>query len=106
MVASVTIGVGVDNAIHFLLQYRRQRSLSENTTQVLADTLRITGRPIFLTTASIVCGLLVLVLASFKPIVYFGVLVILALSTTTLATLFVMPAILAFVNRRRIGQVR
>lgn len=106
MVSSVTIGVGVDNAIHFLLQYRRLRSYSDNIIQVLIDTLRTTGRPIFITTAAIVCGLLVLVLASFKPIVYFGVLVILTLSSTSLATLFVMPAILAFLNRRRKDQVR
>jgi predicted RND superfamily exporter protein len=102
MVSSVTIGVGVDDAIHFLFQYRRQREKSPyNTVQVLTETLSITGRPILLTTTAIVSGLLVLVFATFKPIVYFGILVVIALSATCLATLFVLPAILAITSREK-----
>lgn len=100
MVSSVTIGVGVDDAIHFLFQFRRQnKKHPEDIARVLTNTLSITGRPILLTTAAIVGGLLVLVLASFKPIAYFGILIIVALSATCLATLFVIPAILAVTRR-------
>jgi predicted RND superfamily exporter protein len=100
MVSSVTIGVGVDDAIHLLFQYRRQREEnSDDPLQVLIRTLSITGRPILLTTVAIVSGLVVLVFASFKPILYFGMLVIVALSATCLATLFVLPAVL-MVSRR------
>jgi predicted RND superfamily exporter protein len=100
MVSSVTIGVGVDDAIHFLFQFRRQKKRHPNDiARVLTNTLSITGRPILLTTVAIVGGLLVLVLASFKPIAYFGILIIVALSATCLATLFVVPAILAVFRR-------
>jgi predicted RND superfamily exporter protein len=100
MVSSVTIGVGVDDAIHFLFQYRRQKKKHPHDIgRILTHTLSITGRPILLTTAAIVGGLLVLVLASFKPIAYFGILIIVALSATCLATLFVVPAILVILSR-------
>ena len=69
--------------------------------QVLSDTLGITGRPILLTTAAIVSGLLMLVTASFKPIVYFGILVVAAMSATCVATMFVLPALLVVNTRRR-----
>jgi predicted RND superfamily exporter protein len=59
------------------------------------QSLRITGRPILLTTVSIVAGMSVLIFASFKPIIYFGVLVIFALSSTCIGTLVALPAVLA-----------
>jgi predicted RND superfamily exporter protein len=101
MVSSVAIGVGVDDAIHLILQYRLQLKRNpRDIARVIADTLRSTGRPILLTTVSIVCGLAVLTFASFKPIVYFGILVIIALSATCGATVIVLPAILSLRGKR------
>ncbi len=42
-----------------------------------------------------VAGLAVLALASFRPIVYFGVLVVFTLAATCASTLLVLPALLA-----------
>ena len=67
MVASVAIGIGVDDSIHFLLQYRKQLERTEGTGDPLRNTLHIAGRPIILTSTSIVGGILVLCLSSFKP---------------------------------------
>lgn len=95
MVSSVAIGVGVDDAIHFLIQYRNQLGKYPNDIRkVLFYTFKITGRPIVLTTISIVAGMLVLVLASFLPIGYFGILVSLALVGALIGTLVFLPAIL------------
>jgi len=102
MVSSVAIGVGVDDSIHFLIQYRRQ--LSENPgdiATVIGNTMRITGRPIVLTTLSIVAGLSILGFAVFRPIIYFGLLVVLTLAATCLGTIIVLPAVLSF--RRSAG---
>jgi hydrophobe/amphiphile efflux-3 (HAE3) family protein len=96
MVSCVAIGVGVDNSIHFLIQFRRQLCLfPEAIDKVLSHTLRIAGRPILLTTVSTVGGLLLLALASFRPIIYFGLLVAMALFTTAVGTLVILPAILS-----------
>ncbi len=95
MVSSVAIGVGVDDAIHFLIQYKKQLQIyPDNINKVIFYTFKITGRPIVLTTISIVAGMLVLVLASFLPIGYFGLLVSLALVGALLGTLIFLPAVL------------
>ena len=95
MVSSVAVGMGVDDAIHFILSYRRRLDrLPGNPRRAVTATLLETGRPIFLTSLSIVAGLLVLVLASFRPIVYFGVLVVFTLAATCASTLIVLPALL------------
>lgn len=95
MVSSVAIGVGIDDAIHFLIQYKRQlNQYPNNISRVLYNTFKITGRPILLTTISIVCGMLVLSIASFLPIRYFGVLVSLALVGALIGTLLFLPATL------------
>jgi predicted RND superfamily exporter protein len=106
MFSSVAIGVGVDNSIHFLLQYRKQLSLGIPPATAIQRTLEIAGRPIVLTTASVVGGLLVLLFASFRPIIYFGLLVATALTTAMVATLVVLPVVLEFDWRLRERRAR
>jgi predicted RND superfamily exporter protein len=95
MVSSVAIGVGVDDAIHYLLQFKRQMLMGGSIKDVLHSCGKISGRPIALTTASIVCGLMVLTLASFKGIAYFGALVSFTLTFTMIGTLIILPAMLS-----------
>jgi predicted RND superfamily exporter protein len=102
MVSSVAVGVGVDDAIHLILHYRGRRKLEpRDADKTLAETVGVTGRPILLTTLSIVAGLLVLTLASFRPVVYFGLLLVFALSATCASTLTVLPALISLSRRRR-----
>ena len=107
MIANIAVGVGVDNSIHLLLQFRRQKKLyPDDIPKVFENTLTITGRPILLTSASIVGGLLILVFASFVPIFYFGILVSLTLFATAVGSLAVLPVILSLAmrwSRRRIA---
>jgi predicted RND superfamily exporter protein len=101
MFSSVALGVGIDDSIHLLISYRRQMALHREQTgqvdrkSVLTHTLRTAGRPIFVTSISLVAGLLVLIFSQFMPILYFGVLVSLALFTTTVGALVILPAILS-----------
>lgn len=92
--ASVTVGTGVDNAIHFLVRFnnRKNRHPNQPLRVIIEHTLQETGRPIVLTSSSIILGMLVLTLASFAPIQYFGLLLAIALLTTTISTLFTLPS--------------
>ena len=102
MVSAVAIGVGVDDAIHFLLHYRMHlREQAGDKQMAVKQTMVVTGRPILLTTVSIVGGLLVLSLASFRPIVYFGILVVVTLSAACASTLVVLPVILLVTRNSR-----
>ena len=92
--ASIAIGIGVDNAIHLVIQYRRQREIwPGGPEKVIEHTLKAAGRPMVLTTLSIMAALLVFVFSAFRPIVYFGVLISLSLVMTTAGAL--IPALAA-----------
>ncbi len=103
MVSSIAIGVGVDDAIHFLIQFRKQWGTGEQDIQTaIRNTMNITGRPIVLTTLAIDGGLLILGFGMFKPIVYFGLMVIITLSAACLGTVLVLPAVLSIGRRRNV----
>jgi predicted RND superfamily exporter protein len=98
MFSSVAMGVGIDDSIHLILWYRRQLKEFPDPAErhkALVCTLVIAGRPIVLTSLTIVAGLAVLVFSRFMPILYFGMLVSLALVTTTLGALIILPAVLS-----------
>ena len=102
MESAVAIGVGVDDAINFLLHYiLHLREQAGDKQMAVKQTMVVTGRPILLTTVSIVGGLLVLSLASFRPIVYFGILVVVTLSAACASTLVVLPVILLVTRNSR-----
>lgn len=105
MVSSIAIGVGVDDSIHFLIQFRKQWAAGkQDIYTAITKTMNITGRPIVLTTLAIDGGLLILGFGLFKPVVYFGMLVIVTLTATCLGTVLVLPAVLSF-GRGRYGSL-
>ena len=59
---------------------------------LLSQTLEETGRPILLSSISLIAGLMMLLFESFIPVKYFGLLLSFALLVTTAATLFILPA--------------
>lgn len=98
MFCSVAMGVGIDDSIHLLVWHRRMLARYPDPAdrgQALSETLVIAGRPMLLTSLTIVTGLLVLVFSRFMPILYFGLLVSLALFTTTVGALVALPAVLS-----------
>jgi hydrophobe/amphiphile efflux-3 (HAE3) family protein len=106
MFSSVAMGVGIDDSIHLILWYRRQLKECPDPAdrpRALAGTLVIAGRPIVLTSLTIVAGLAVLMFSRFMPILYFGMLVSLALSATTLGALVILPAVLSLEFGKKAG---
>jgi predicted RND superfamily exporter protein len=104
MVSSIAMGVGVDNSIHFLIQFRRQAAETRGDLDtVLRRTMEVAGRPIVLTTASIIAGLLILTLGIFRPIVHFGLLVAFTLLAATLGAVVVLPAVMSVALKRGWG---
>ncbi len=107
--SSVTVGVGIDDAIHFIIRFKEVESENRGTLRDhIKDTIIQTGRPITLTSISIIAGLMVLSFASFMPVRFFGILISIALLNTLLATLFILPALmyggLSFARRIRSGR--
>ncbi len=103
LVTNVAIGVGLDDALHFLSRFKALRNSSEETVKRdLIVTMERTGRPIVLTTLSLAAGLMVLCFASFKPVVYFGLLIAGTLFTAMLSTVFLIPSLLLTARKFRV----
>ncbi len=99
--SSITFGAGIDDALHYLLRYKYNKNLypGKRIEDIITMTMNETGRPIILTTVSIVAGMCVLIFGSFTPIKYFGLFMAVALTIAMLATLFVLPVVMIVSNK-------
>ena len=98
--SSIAIGIGVDEAIHLMVVYRRLKVYHKPEITV-EQALRSAGRPMVLTTISLAVALLVFLFSNFRPVVFFGILISLALVMTTVGAMVVLPALLYFDARHR-----
>ncbi|WP_035244502.1 efflux RND transporter permease subunit [Desulfonatronovibrio hydrogenovorans] len=94
LIAAVAIGIAVDDTIHFLSKYNQERKKGQSISVAVEQTIMIKGRALLSSSAILSIGFGVLVLSSFMPIVYFGVLSALIMLTAVIGDLVVLPAIL------------
>ena len=99
--SSITFGAGIDDALHYLLRYKYNKDLypEKKIEDIIIMTMNETGRPIILTTVSIVAGMCVLIFGSFTPIKYFGLFMAVALTVAMLASLFILPSVMIAANK-------
>lgn len=96
--SAVAIGAGIDDAIHFLIRYKNKIGTGLSVEEMISTTIKETGRPIILTSLSIVGGMMMFLFASYTPVRYFGTLMAMALLNCMLATLFVMPSTIRLIT--------
>ncbi len=94
LLSSVMIGVGVDYTIHFLWRYREERRQNRFPREALITTITTTGRGIIFNALSVIVGFVVLIISSFTPIRFFGILVVVSILCCLIGALVVLPAIL------------
>ena len=96
MFASVAIGLGVDFAIHTLDRLKRlfqAASPSDTLDAVLARFYPSTGRALFFNVLAIACGFGVLISSQVVPLTRFGLIVALSVSTSFIASMTLLPAL-------------
>ena len=93
-VAAVTIGIAVDNAIHYIYRFREELARSGDYTATMHVCHANIGKAVFYTSATIVFGFSILVLSNFLPTIYFGLLTGLAMSIALLAALTLLPKLI------------
>jgi len=97
MIASVTIGIAVDDTIHFIAWLRRNSGLKEDAGEAVIQTFADVGKPIVMTTLLLFCGFFVLILGSILPTKMFGMLTAFAMGFAMIGDMFVLaPLILIF----------
>ena len=99
--SSIAIGCGVDDAIHFMirLRHKEKENPDEPYIEKIKDVIIETGRPIILTTVSIVLGMMMLSFASYTPIRYFGLLMSITLFGCMASTLIFLPPVAILIDK-------
>jgi len=96
LIASLTVCIGIDDAIHFIEFYKREYKAGEQG--ALRRTFIACGRAICTTAMSVGIGFAVLAFSQFKIIAEFGLLTALCMLTTTIVSLTTMPVLLTVIK--------
>jgi uncharacterized protein len=98
LVASVALGLSVDDTFHCLLQFRRQRSTGPFKASLFASYL-VTGPGVLLSSSAVAVGFLALRLSEFVPFSNFGAMVAIATAGSTIGNILLLPACLTLGDR-------
>ena len=93
-VAAVTIGIAVDNAIHYIYRFREEFAKGRDYVATMHVCHANIGRAVFYTSATVIFGFSILVLSNFLPTIYFGLLTGLAMAIALLAALTLLPKLI------------
>ncbi|MCP4672199.1 MAG: MMPL family transporter [Desulfobacula sp.] len=96
LISAVALGIVVDDTIHFITEYRAQRSQGKSKEACLEKVITTKGRAIISTSLILSGGFAVLVLSSFVPTIQFGFLSALIMLTAVIGDLILLPAILLY----------
>jgi len=95
MVAGVSIGAGIDYAIHCLEAYKREFRASGGSGNFLWRAYASTGKAIIINAVSVGAGFAVLFFSRFTMLADLGLLVAITMFSSALVSLTLLPALLA-----------
>lgn len=94
MFAAIAIGLGVDFAIHTLDRIRANIDRNGFSDEALLQVFPTTGRALFFNFLSVSLGFGILMTSDVPPLVHFGTLVTIAVSTAFIASMTLLPALI------------
>ncbi|HTG32763.1 MAG TPA: MMPL family transporter [Thermoanaerobaculia bacterium] len=94
MFAALTLGAGVDFALHYVHAYRRERRAGRPHDEAVLATLRTAGRGVFWNAVVLACGFSVLAVSAIKPNASLGLLLAAAMLVSCATTVGLLPEIL------------
>ncbi|MEZ4754174.1 MAG: MMPL family transporter [Bdellovibrionota bacterium] len=95
LVATAALGIAVDNTFHFIINWKKNLSLMNNSEAASEATLKELFEPFIFTTLILSAGFSVLLLAKVEPTFQFGLLLITTLWCGLLADTSVLPSLLS-----------
>ena len=93
-IAAITIGIAVDNSIHYIYRFREEFKKISSYNKTLDRCHSTVGIAILNTSITIVFGFSILVLSNFIPTIYFGVFTGLAMLLAMISVLTLLPKLL------------
>ena len=93
-VAAISIGIGVDNTIHYVHRFLKEYEQSNNYDLAIKNSHSTIGRAMFYTSLTIVLGFMILVSSNFNPSVFFGIFTSFSMIVAILAALMLLPVLI------------
>ena len=97
-IAAITIGIAVDNSIHYIYRFKEEFNSSKDYNKTLILCHSTVGKAILNTSITIVFGFSILVLSKFIPTIYFGVFTGLAMLLAMVSVLTLLPSLILLIK--------
>ncbi len=93
-IAAITVGIAVDNSIHYVYRYREYLSYYNDHDKTIVRCNETVGIAIRNTSYTIIAGFSILIFSNFYPTIYFGIFTALAMIVALLGSLTLLPVLL------------
>ena len=93
-IAAITIGIAVDNSIHYIYRFKEEFKQISNYNKTLDKCHSTVGIAILNTSITIAFGFSILILSNFIPTIYFGVFTGIAMLLAMLLVLTLLPKLI------------
>ena len=97
-IAAITIGIAVDNSIHYIYRFKEEFQFSKNYNETINICHLTVGKAILNTSITIVFGFSILVLSKFIPTIYFGIFTGIAMLFAMISVLTLLPSLILFIK--------
>ena len=97
-IAAITIGIAVDNSIHYIYRFKEEFDNSKNYNKTLVLCHSTVGKAILNTSITIVFGFSILVLSKFIPTIYFGIFTGFAMLLAMVSVLTLLPSLILLIK--------
>ena len=97
-IAAITIGIAVDNSIHYIYRFKEEFKKINNYNLTLEKCHNTVGVAILNTSITIVFGFSILVLSNFIPTIYFGIFTGIAMLLAMISVLTLLPKLILIVK--------
>jgi uncharacterized protein len=95
VVASMTIGIIVDDTVHFLIKYQRAKAKLGDVDEAIRETYQSVGSALLFTTLTLCAGFGVLIFSELAMNSHIGLLTIIVMSFAILIDLILLPSFLS-----------
>ena len=93
-IAAITIGIAVDNSIHYIYRFKEEFKKIKNYNKTLDRCHNTVGVAILNTSITIVFGFSILILSNFIPTIYFGIFTGIAMLLAMISVLTLLPKLI------------
>jgi hypothetical protein len=94
LIASIAIGLAVDDTIHYLVRFNTEFKKDLDERRALRETIAHIGRPVIFTTVTIGIGFFILTFSGFKPTAIFGTMMVITMLSALVGDLILLPILI------------